>query len=111
MLGAVRLLLVLALVHGLAPGLAEVGEALVHWARTGHAAHTAADRGDLGDQGPEHGCGVTQHRCGCCVGLELLPAAGAAVALGAPAARGVLAGGEGAAPTRAPARPFRPPIA
>ncbi len=105
-----RLLLVLLLVNGLEPGLAEVGEAVVHYARAGHAAHTAADRGDLGDQGDEHGCGTTQHRCACCATQVVLsPAttgalpndAGPTRALGPTAA---------ALAARAPARPFRPPI-
>ncbi len=105
-----RVLLVLALVHGLAPDLAEVGEAVVHYVRTGHVAHTAADQGDLGDQGPEHGCGSTQHRCTCCgaqaVALprELVPAVRNGSAPRAP----VPARARPAA--REPNRPFRPPI-
>jgi hypothetical protein len=106
----VRILLVLALVHGLAPGLAEVGEALVHWARTGHAAHSVADRGDLGDQGPEHGCGATQHRCACCSAQPVAPAAAVAIASLDPAAPARHVEPDAALATRAPARPFRPPI-
>ncbi len=99
------------LVNGLVPGLAEAGEALAHYARTGHVAHTAADRGDLGDQGPEHGCGTTQHRCACCATQVVVPPAsnGAVASLDPAAARPV----PPPLPTlasREPARPFRPPI-
>jgi hypothetical protein len=106
----VRLLLVLVLVHGLVPDLAEIAETAVHYASTGHGAHTAADMGDLGDQGREHGCGTTQHRCACCVAQAVVvPAPAASVALEGGSreplvsAGVVLAAGE-------PARPFRPPI-
>jgi hypothetical protein len=106
----VRLLLVIALVHGLAPGFAEVGEAVVHWTLTGHAPHSAEDRGDLGEQGPEHGCGTTQHRCDCCSAHPLAQTAPVAIALA-----GDRRGDPAAPPPRAPAprappRPFRPPI-
>jgi hypothetical protein len=106
-----RLLLVLVLVHGLAPEVAEIGEGIVHQLRTGHAAHSAEDRGDLGDQGPEHGCGSTQHRCACCAAQTLAPTA--PLALREPAARPAR---HEPAPDRtpgprAPERPFRPPIA
>ncbi|BDG05101.1 hypothetical protein [Anaeromyxobacter oryzae] len=105
-----RLFLVLMLVHGLVPGLAEAGEAVVHYVRTGHVAHTAADRGDLGDQGPEHGCGTTQHHCTCCATQVVVPAAAVVVAtLSAPEPTSVPAA-ELALPPREPARPFRPPI-
>ncbi len=98
------------LVHGLVPGLAEVGEAVVHLARTGHAAHTATDRGDLGDQGPEHGCGATQHNCTCCATQVVLASAGIAFASrDVGAASPVTPPGLTLAP-REPARPFRPPI-
>jgi hypothetical protein len=107
----VRLILVLLLVHGLAPELAEVGEALVHYARTGHVAHTAADDGDLGDQGPEHGCGTTQHHCTCCSATEALAPSSEAVvgSLDGGASR-PLPGPELTLARREPARPFRPPI-
>ncbi|HEX7488142.1 MAG TPA: hypothetical protein VF341_04510 [Anaeromyxobacteraceae bacterium] len=62
-----RVLLVLMLINGLVPALGEVAEATVHYAVEGHLAHTAADQGDLGDQGHEHGCGTTEHHCSCCV--------------------------------------------
>jgi hypothetical protein len=110
--GAVRILLVIALIHGLAPDVAEVGEALVHFLKTGHAAHTAEDRGDLGDQGPEHGCGATQHLCACCAAQAVaLASPGLAVASGGerPPARAFPPAGLARA-VRDPARPFRPPI-
>ncbi len=105
-----KVLLVLVLVNGLVPGLGEIGEAVVHWARTGHVAHTAADRGDLGDQGPEHGCGATLHHCACCASLAVAPAERVAAASpDAPAAQPPGAS-EAVAIARDPDRPFRPPI-
>ena len=41
-----RLLVVLALIHGLVPAFGEVAEAVVHYATTGHLAHSDADEGD-----------------------------------------------------------------
>ena len=38
-----RLLLVLVLVHGLVPAFGEAAEAVVHYATTGHLAHSDAD--------------------------------------------------------------------
>lgn len=64
----VRWLLVIMLVNGLAPGIAEAMEAAVHLAKTGHVAHSIAGEDDLGDQGPEHSCGATFHHCDCCTG-------------------------------------------
>jgi hypothetical protein len=106
-----KLLLVLLLVHGLAPGLAEVGEAVVHYARTGHAAHTADDAGDLGDQGAEHGCGATQHRCACCATQPMASPAAVAIASLAERGGGPFAPRGLTIAAREPARPFRPPIA
>jgi hypothetical protein len=63
---ALRWLLVLVLLNGLAPGIAEAIEAAVHLAETGHVAHSVAGEDDLGDQGPEHACGATLHHCDCC---------------------------------------------
>jgi hypothetical protein len=108
--GPVRLLVVLMLVHGLAPGLAEVGEAAVHWVRTGHVAHSAADHGDLGDQGSEHGCGTTQHRCTCCSAQVFAPAAPTVIASVQLGTERTLAPAALTLAVRAPSRPFRPPI-
>lgn len=106
----VRLFLVLMLVHGLVPGLAEAGEAVVHYVRTGHVAHTPADKGDLGDQGPEHGCGTTFHHCTCCATQVVVPSAEAVVvSLDAATAKPV-APRELTLAAREPPRPFRPPI-
>lgn len=60
-----RWLLVLMLVHGLAPDLAEVAEAVVHVTLDGYVPHTAGDPHE-GDRGDEHGCGTTRHLCTCC---------------------------------------------
>lgn len=62
----VRLVLVLALIHGLVPGLGELVETAVHYAVEGHLAHSDADSCDPGEAGREHGCGGAQHLCGCC---------------------------------------------
>ncbi|HET9595138.1 MAG TPA: hypothetical protein VFP65_06140 [Anaeromyxobacteraceae bacterium] len=105
-----RWFLVAMLLHGLVPGLAEAGEALVHYVHTGHVAHTSADRGDLGDQGPEHGCGTTQHRCACCATQLVEPAREIVVAtVLMPTTNAVPPAKIELAP-REPARPFRPPI-
>lgn len=108
--GVVRLVLVLVLVHGLAPGLSEIGEALVHYARTGHVAHTAADHGDLGDQGSEHGCGATQHLCACCATQAVATPSVAVVDADEHAASEPSAPPETTLARREAARPFRPPI-
>ena len=105
-----RLLLVLVLVNGLVPGLAEIGETVVHYVRTGHVAHTPADRGDLGDQGDEHGCGTTQHRCTCCASEALLSSEPVSVASLGPPAAGTSGTEAAVVPSREPSRPFRPPI-
>ena len=105
-----RLLLVMWLAVGAAPGLGEVVETAVHLATSGHLAHSDADHGDLGDQGDEHGCGATQHHCNCCASQAVaLGRAGAApassvVAAGLPAAPDALAS------LHEPAPPHRPPI-
>jgi hypothetical protein len=83
----------------------------VHLAVEGHLAHAEADCGDLGDQGCEHGCGPTDHRCVCCASLSFVaPASGFVLAV-APAASRPPAGGERLASLDAPAPPLRPPIA
>lgn len=61
-----RFLLVLWLAVGMVPGLGEVAETVVYLAMADHLAHSDADNGDLGEQGSEHGCGTTLHRCACC---------------------------------------------
>lgn len=108
--GAVRILLVLMLVNGLVPALAEVGETIVHYVRTGHVAHTQADEGDLGDQGPEHGCGTTEHHCTCCATQVVVPSADVAVASLDSRTEKAIAPPELTLAVREPARPFRPPI-
>jgi hypothetical protein len=105
-----RVLLVAAVLMGLVPGLGEVVEGAIHYASTGHLPHSAGET-DLGHQGPEHSCGVTLHSCGCCTSQPvvseldggLLRRSGPTVTQLRGDARDVL--------ERAPARPFRPPIA
>lgn len=105
-----RIALVIWLAVGLAPGLGEVVETAVHLASSGHLAHSDADHGDLGDQGDEHGCGATQHHCGCCASQAVAPAAAGAlqVSLAIAARRSV--GPDALASLCEPAPPTRPPI-
>ncbi len=98
------------LIHGLAPDLAEVGEAVVHYVQTRHVAHTMADHGDLGDQGSEHGCGGMQHRCACCTAQVVVPPAAVAVASLDGDKANPVAPSQLTLAVREPARPFRPPI-
>jgi hypothetical protein len=105
-----RVILVLATLHGLVPGLGELVESAVHYASAGHLPHSAGET-DLGDRGAEHSCGVTLHSCGCCAGQPVLREHELAVVeRGAPElAR--FQGAAGAIADRGPERPFRPPIA
>ncbi len=106
-----RLLLVMWLSFGLAPGLGEVAETAVHLVSAGHLAHSEADHGDLGEQGTEHGCGTTMHHCGCCgsqvvtQGPSLGQAAPHPVTADHPLAAEILVS------LVEPAPPHRPPIA
>jgi hypothetical protein len=106
-----RLALVVALIHGLVPGLGEVAEAAVHYAAEGHLAHSDADRGDLGDLGHEHGCGTTVHLCDCCAS-QVLVAQPVQAAPAAPASTGAARiEGPRLVSLHHPAPPRRPPIA
>ena len=106
-----RTLLALLLIHGMAPALGEVVESAVHYAMAGHLAHSDADHGDLGDQGDEHGCGTTDHRCQCCASQVVAPQASSDVAHRAPAARRALAPTASITTADDPSPPLRPPIA
>lgn len=68
-----RGLLIAVLIHGLVPSVAELVEALVHVAATGHVAHDAAHH-DEPTEASEHGCGPTAHHCGCCASQPVLSA-------------------------------------
>lgn len=105
-----RFLLVMWLALGLAPGLGEIVETVVHFAEAGHVAHTHADQGDLGEQGPEHGCGTTQHYCGCCASQVLDPAPPPQVACSTTPAIGPAWSPRILVSLRDAALPFRPPI-
>ncbi|GAO01487.1 hypothetical protein PSR1_00342 [Anaeromyxobacter sp. PSR-1] len=109
-MSVMRVLLVFMLVNGLVPGLAEMGEAVVQYARTGHVPHSAADHGDLGDPRSEHGCGTTHHHCTCCATQAVIPPGEVVVASLDSAASRVFNPGELMIAAREPARPFRPPI-
>lgn len=105
-----RLLLITWLAVGLAPGLGEVAETVIHLTTSRHLAHSDADHGDLGDQGDEHGCGTTQHHCRCCAS-QVVAAAAPAVVLRVtslcgdqPTSTGILAS------LHEPTPPYRPPI-
>ena len=106
-----RTLLALFLIHGMAPALGEVVETAVHFAMAGHLAHSDADHGDLGDQGDEHGCGTTEHRCQCCASQVVAPPASSDVAYRAPSARRAFAPPASLATADDPAPLYRPPIA
>jgi hypothetical protein len=106
----VRVLLVIAVLHGLVPGLREVVESVVHYASTGHLAHSPGET-DLGHQGPEHSCGVTLHSCGCCVGQPVLDELEAALVQQDAPTLGRMRRDALELRERAPDRPFRPPIA
>jgi len=105
-----RFLLVMWLAVGMAPGLGEVAETIVHLSTSGHLAHSDADHGDLGDLGKEHGCGTTQHHCGCCTSQVFASAppveasATAAMMPGLAPSPGTLSSLD------EPEPPFRPPI-
>lgn len=105
-----RTALVILLIHGLAPALGEVAETVVHYLVEGHLAHSAADQGDLGDQGDEHGCGSTQHLCGCCASQPVVAAAGSAQPAGPVPARALGPPPASLASLHEPAPPHRPPI-
>jgi hypothetical protein len=105
-----RLLLVLLLVHGLVPALGEVAEAAVHYGLEGHLAHSAADRGDLGEQGHEHGCGTTEHHCDCCASQAVMLSQPGGVVPSTAAADRPAPLHQGLASLHEPAPPHRPPI-
>lgn len=109
-----RWLLVLVLVNGLAPGLApgiaEAGEVAVHFVKTGHVAHAVPGEDDLGDQGPEHSCGVVFHDCGCCAGMTVLPHDRADVGGPAPVVKDCAPAAVVRVVHRYLEPPFRPPI-
>lgn len=106
-----RLALVILLVHGLAPALGEVVETAAHYALEGHLAHTAADQGDLGDQGDEHGCGTTQHHCGCCASQAVTAVPATPEERPVSPALGWVPAGASLTSLNDPAPPRRPPIA
>lgn len=105
-----RLLLVLWLAVGLAPGLGEVAETAVHFATSGHLAHSDADDGDLGNQGDEHGCGATQHHCGCCASQVVVAAHADELSVSLAVAPGPSVTPGALVSLHEPTPSFRPPI-
>jgi len=105
-----RALLVIAVLHGLVPGLGEIVESAVHYATTGHLPHALAHETDPENPEPEHSCCVTLHTCACCAGQPVVEVEVASVEQGA-SRLGRLQRDAREAVARAPARPFRPPIA
>jgi hypothetical protein len=105
----VRWLLVLVLVNGLAPDLAEAAEAVVHVVVEGHVPHTAGDPCD-GDRGDEHGCGTTRHQCTCCPSQAMAPQREPVKAVRLDVEHGMAAAVRTMKPGGEPSRPFRPPI-
>ncbi len=106
-----RLALVLLLCGGLVPGLGEVIETVTHYVEEGHLAHSDADHGDLGDQGEEHGCGTTEHRCGCCASQVAAAPGGSGLGVALVAVEGPPLAPGALTSLHEPAPPFRPPIA
>lgn len=106
-----RLVLILALIHGLAPGLGEIAETAVHYVVEGHLAHSDADQGDLGELGHEHGCGGTQHLCGCCSSQAFVAQPAVATPEALVSREMAPTRGERLVSLHAPAPPLRPPIA
>jgi len=106
-----RFVLVMWLAVGMTPGLGEVAETVVHLATSGHLAHSDADQGDLGNQGDEHGCGTTQHHCGCCVSQVVAAAPRTEVAMNVVPATGQVPAPVTLASLHEPTPPYRPPIA
>ena len=104
-------LLVMWLAVGMTPGLGEVAETVVHLATSGHLAHSDADQGDLGNQGDEHGCGTTQHLCGCCASQVVASAARPALSVALALVTGQVSPSRSLDSLHEPAPPFRPPIA
>ncbi|AEI67189.1 hypothetical protein [Corallococcus macrosporus] len=106
-----RVLLMLVLVHGLVPSFGEAVELAVHYAATGHIAHAEAGESDLGDLGREHGCGPTQHHCGCCPSQVSTPVSPLVTLWVIRIPTPKIAGTPQQAAEAIPARLLRPPIA
>jgi hypothetical protein len=106
-----RLLLVTWLAVGLVPGLGEVAETVVHLATAGHLAHSQAAHCHASDHQDEHGCGATQHLCGCCASLSLDSPTAVRVRRPAAAAARRVTSVPSLASLHEPAPPVRPPIA
>ncbi|MCI0572298.1 MAG: hypothetical protein L0Y66_16210 [Myxococcaceae bacterium] len=105
-----RLFLLIALISGLVPSLAETVELAVHYAQSGHVAHMELGASDLGDLDREHGCGPTAHHCGCCVSQSVVAGSVPAVEWNdAPRSSAVEHIEQAESDGRA-ARLFRPPI-
>ena len=105
-----RVALVILLIYGLVPALGEVLETVTHYVAEGHLAHSEADRGDLGDQGHEHGCGTTEHRCSCCASQVVVAAHAAALPVSLAVAPGFSVAPGALVSLHEPAPPSRPPI-
>lgn len=98
------------LVNGLVPGIAEAMESAVHFVKTGHVAHSIPGEDDLGDQGPEHSCGATFHRCDCCTASPSTAAVRNELSMPAPTPATTLTAAVIDLGRRALEPPYRPPI-
>lgn len=105
-----RFVLTIWLAIGMAPGLGEIAESMVHYVTAGRLAHSDADHGDLDDQGTEHGCGTTQHTCGCCASQVVAATPPAAAATPLFVGVGWIPGASALSSLHDPAPPTRPPI-
>jgi hypothetical protein len=106
----VRLLLILTLIHGLAPSLGELAESAIHLAVEGHLAHSEAADCQLGEGADEHGCGTTEHHCTCCASQVVMVSPGRAVQPVSPSGARTVAARAGLVSLHEPAPPYRPPI-
>ncbi|WP_241758388.1 hypothetical protein [Myxococcus landrumensis] len=106
-----RLLLMLVLVHGLVPSFGEAIEMAVHYAVSGHVAHSVEGESDLGDLSREHGCGPTSHQCGCCPSQHVTPVSLPSVAWVLDSGAQEIPGEEQRPTEVEQARLLRPPIA
>jgi hypothetical protein len=106
-----RLLLVMWLALGLAPGLGEVVEAAIQLATASHLAHAEADPCDQGDRGCERGCGAAVHHCLCCASQAIAAPQVVTVVGVTPSVRGLPLASLTLASRDESYPPFRPPIA
>lgn len=105
-----RWLLVIMLMNGLAPGIAEGAEVAVHLVKTGHVAHALPGENDLGNQGREHSCGAVFHQCSCCAAMTVVASGRADAVEPMPVEKDCAPRSLARGAHRSLEPPFRPPI-